>query len=218
MIEIIMEFISSLYRGIYKRLSSIVWKSRFESFGDNSFIYKPLHIKGTNIHIGDNVFINRGVWLASDPLACNGKALLKIGDGSVIGHFNEIYSTGSIIIENHVLTADRVYISDNIHGYGNIEVPILQQPIVQKKEVRIGEGTWLGVGVSVIGASIGKHCVIGSNAVVTKDIPDYCVAGGIPAKVIKRFNFATQQFENENIKQIAGGGKRFLLSYCPCAA
>ena len=201
----IMELISSLYRGIYKRLSSFVWKFRFESFGDNSFLYKPLHIKGTNIHIGDNVFINQGVWLASDPLACNGKALLKIGDGSVIGHFNEIYSTGSIVIENHVLTADRVYISDNIHGYGDIEIPILQQSIVQKKEVRIGEGSWLGVGVPVIGASVGKHCVIGSNAVVTKDIPDYCVAAGIPAKVIKRFNFTTQQFENENINKFGGG-------------
>lgn len=70
----------------------------------------------------------------------------------------------------------------------NIEIPILHQPIVQKKEVRIGEGSWLGVGVSVIGASIGKHCVIGSNAVVTKDIPDYCVAIGIPARIIKRYN------------------------------
>ena len=143
-----------------------------ESFGHNSFIYKPLYVSGTNIHIGDNVYVQYKSWLASESLTGNGEALLKIGNGCVIGHFNEIYSTHSIVIENHVLTADRVYISDNIHGYENIEIPILHQPIVQKKEVRIGEGSWLGVGVSVIGASIGKHCVIGSNAVVTKDIPD----------------------------------------------
>lgn len=136
-----------------------------ESFGHNSFIYKPLYVSGTNIHIGDNVYVQYKSWLASESLTGNGEALLKIGNGCVIGHFNEIYSTHSIVIENHVLTADRVYISDNIHGYENIEIPILHQPIVQKKEVRIGEGSWLGVGVSVIGASI-----------------------GIPARIIKRYN------------------------------
>ena len=161
-----MRSLSSIYKSIYKRSSDL----------------------GTNIHIGDNVYVQYKSWLASESLTGNGEALLKIGNGCVIGHFNEIYSTHSIVIENHVLTADRVYISDNIHGYENIEIPILHQPIVQKKEVRIGEGSWLGVGVSVIGASIGKHCVIGSNAVVTKDIPDYCVAIGIPARIIKRYN------------------------------
>lgn len=183
-----MRSLSSIYKSIYKRISTIVWKFRLESFGHNSFIYKPLYVSGTNIHIGDNVYVQYKSWLASESLTGNGEALLKIGNGCVIGHFNEIYSTHSIVIENHVLTADRVYISDNIHGYENIEIPILHQPIVQKKEVRIGEGSWLGVGVSVIGASIGKHCVIGSNAVVTKDIPDYCVAIGIPARIIKRYN------------------------------
>lgn len=104
-----------------------------ESFGHNSFIYKPLYVSGTNIHIGDNVYVQYKSWLASESLTGNGEALLKIGNGCVIGHFNEIYSTHSIVIENHVLTADRVYISDNIHGYENIEIPILHQPIVQKK-------------------------------------------------------------------------------------
>ena len=52
----------------------------------------------------------------------------------------------------------------------------------------IGEGSWLGEHVCVIGASIGKHCVIGANAVVVHDIPDYSVAVGAPARVIKKFN------------------------------
>ncbi len=94
-----------------------------------------------------------------------------------------------------MLTADRVYISDNLHGYENPNVPILKQPIKQNGTVRIGEGSWLGVGVAVIGANIGKHCVIGANAVVTKDIPNYSVAVGIPAKVIKRYNPETNKWE-----------------------
>ena len=61
--------------------------------------------------------------------------------------------------------------------------------------MEIGEGTWLGEGVCVIGAKIGKGCVIGANAVVTKDIPDYSVAVGSPAKVIKKYNSDTKRWE-----------------------
>ena len=53
-----------------------------------------------------------------------------------------------------------------------------------------GDGTWLGANVVVVGnVSISKQCVIGANSVVTKDIPDYCVATGLPAKVIKQNDF-----------------------------
>ena len=126
------------------------------------------------------------------------EAKLIIGDGCAIGHFNEIYATKSIIIENNVLTADRVYISDNLHGYENPESPVIKQPIKQNGTVHIGEGSWLGVGVAVMGANIGKHCVIGANAVVTKDIPDYSVAVGIPAKIIKRYNIESGKWEKTN--------------------
>jgi acetyltransferase-like isoleucine patch superfamily enzyme len=74
----------------------------------------------------------------------------------------------------------------------------------------IGEGSWLGENVCVIGASIGKHCVIGANSVVTKDIPDYSVAVGIPAKVIKKYNFNKCEWEkiiNGNFEVFYGGGK-----------
>ena len=125
-------------------------------------------------------------------------AYISIGNGCAIGNWNEIYSTKSIIIEDYVLTADRVYISDNLHGYIDIKSPIIEQPIKQISTVRIGEGSWLGVGVAVIGANIGKHCVIGANAVVTHDIPDYCVAVGIPAKILKRYNMNSKKWEKTN--------------------
>ena len=112
----------------------------------------------------------------------------------MIGNFNHIYSTHSIILHKDVLTADKVYISDNIHGYEDINIPIRKQPIVQKKEVEIGEGSWLGENVCVIGAKIGKHCVIGANSVVTKDIPDNCLAVGSPARVIKKYNFEKKEW------------------------
>ncbi len=188
-----------IHLALYKRITAIIWSHKLAAFGVNSLIYKPLHVGGGEISIGSRVHIQYKSWIEANPLTGEKEAYIEIGDGCVIGHFNEIYATKSIVIENDVLTADRVYISDNLHGYENPDIPIHQQPIAQNGNgVRIGEGSWLGVGVAVIGASIGKHCVIGANAVVTHDIPDYSIAVGIPAKVIKRYNFDTKQWERVN--------------------
>lgn len=99
------------------------------------------------------------------------------------------------MIEKNVLTANHVYISDNLHGYHNIKQPVLNQNIQQLNDVVIGEGSWLGENVCIIGAKVGKHCVIGANAVVTHDIPDFCVAVGVPARVIKMYNTYTGCWE-----------------------
>ena len=91
-------------------------------------------------------------------------------------------------------------LSDNTHEYRNIELAIKLQPVVDLNKVEIGKGTWLGQNVCVLGASIGKGCVIGSNSVVTKDIPDYCVAVGSPAKVIKRFDDVSGEWKHINVE------------------
>jgi acetyltransferase-like isoleucine patch superfamily enzyme len=70
----------------------------------------------------------------------------------------------------------------------------MDQPIQQIHEVEIGEGAWIGENVCIIGASVGKGCVIGANSVVTKNIPDYCVAVGAPAKIIKRYSFELNEW------------------------
>jgi acetyltransferase-like isoleucine patch superfamily enzyme len=159
-------------------------------------ILKPLKIEGAkNISIGKKSVIQYKTWLAAVPLTGEKECKIVIGNGCAIGNFNHIYATKSIVIENCVLTADKVYISDNLHGYENPDIPVIQQPIKQISEVIIGEGSWLGENVCVIGAKIGKHCVVGANSVVTKDIPDYCVVAGVPAKVIKQYNFETKRWE-----------------------
>lgn len=128
------------------------------------------------------------------PLTGYDDVHLIIENGCCIGNFNHIYSTRSIILHKNVLTADKVYISDNLHGYQDIGKPVVHQSIVQNGVVEIGEGSWLGENVCVIGAKIGKHCVIGANSVVTHDIPDYSVAVGSPAKVIKQYDFDNKKW------------------------
>jgi serine/threonine protein kinase len=87
-----------------------------------------------------------------------------------------------------------------LHSFEDISVPIKDQPIKQLKNVVIGEGCWIGEHVSIIGASIGKHSVVGANSVVTHDIPDYCVAVGSPAYIIKRYNFESRKWEKTDRK------------------
>jgi len=185
-----MNKICKVIKSIINRIIHSYNVSRFGKFGKESFIQEPLRINGSkSIFIGNHVYIQYKTWLASEPLTGEKCSKLIIEDGCTIGHFNHLYATKSIILHKNVLTADKVYISDNIHGYEDINIPIKKQPIIQKGSVEIGEGSWLGENVCVIGAHIGKHCVIGANSVVTKNIPDYCVAAGAPAKVIKRFDF-----------------------------
>lgn len=176
----------------YKAFVHSRYKRKFRAMGNTSFIRQPLKIDGwQNISIGENVIISYKTWLAALPLTGSPVCELTIGDGCCIGNFNHIYATRKIVFGKKVLTADKVYISDNLHCYENIQLPVLAQPIRQVNDVYIGDGSWLGENVCVIGSSIGKNCVIGANAVVTKDIPDYCIAVGNPAKIIKRYCLET---------------------------
>lgn len=187
----------NIWNKILAKIQALVnYSYSFHHYGRKSLILRPLQIDGKeNISIGDYVVVGEQSWLAAMPLTGNEHPLLIIGNKCVLGHFNHIYATSEIVFEDSVLTADKVYISDNLHSYANPSKPIIEQPIKQMEKIRIGEGTWIGENVCIIGASIGKHCTIGANSVVTHDIPDYSVAVGAPARVIKRYNFEAQQWE-----------------------
>ena len=191
-----------ILRLIYFPIKVLIWRKwriLLKSFGHKSQLVSPLSLDGKkNISIGNQVYVGYKTWLAALPLTGEKSCLLELQDGVTIGHFNHIYATKKIILEKDVLTADRVYISDNLHGYSDIYMPIKNQPIIQHGEVVIGEGSWLGENVCVLGAKIGKHCVIGANSVVTRDIPDYSVAVGAPAKIIKRYDFTTETWRETN--------------------
>lgn len=184
------------YNAIIIRVITLLYQHSFKNFGKKSYLNFPLKIAGAeNISIGHNTFIGYKSWLAAVPhTGFDKECSLVIDDGVSIGNFAHIYATKKIHIQKSVLIADKVYISDNLHSYEDISTPIIEQEIIQKDEVIIGQGSWIGEGVCIIGAKIGKNCVIGANAVVTKDIPDYCVVVGIPAKIIKRYCFEQQKW------------------------
>lgn len=140
----------------------------------------------------DYIIENKGAFQKQDYLY---NPQIRIGEGTQIGRFLLLSCTNNIDIGKNVLMSERVFISDNIHEYSDIDTPIMFQPLSRTNRVVIGNDTWIGVGVSIFGnVSIGKHCVIGANSVVNRDIPDYCVAVGSPAKVVKRYNHETNEW------------------------
>lgn len=183
-------------RLLIKQIKTIYISRKFRSVGRKSHIEWPLRIQdGKNISIGSRCHIGKLCWLAAMPLTSSTNCRLTIGDGCQIGDLNHVFCTSSITFEEEVLTANGVYITDNLHDYSNPRVSVMHQPIKQLKPVVIGRGCWIGENVSIIGASIGRNSVIGANSVVTHSIPDYCVAVGAPARIIKRYNFNSGAWE-----------------------
>jgi lipopolysaccharide O-acetyltransferase len=142
------------------------------------------------IEIGDQVFIGACSWL--QVIVTNGccdKPAIRIGDGTAISGFCTITAVRQVVIGKRVLIARYVYISDHCHAHSSLAHAILDQGITGVKSVHIRDGAWLGQGVIVCpGVTIGRNAVIGANSVVRHDIPDYCVAAGVPAKVIRRID------------------------------
>ena len=186
--------IQRIFRKINQFIFWIFYKKSFHFLSRSSLFNSPFRIDGSGgISVGDRTSFQRGVWLYCCGID-NIQANLSIGRSGVFGYNNHITCVRSVTIGDFVLTSNNVYISDNIHEYEDITKPIIDQAIKFKRAVEIGDGSWIGENVSIIGASVGRNSVIGANSVVTHDIPDYSVAVGAPAKVIKRFDFYLQEW------------------------
>lgn len=150
--------------------------------GKNVYIGKHCALKGKS-----NIVLDDGVTVRPYAQIWSGGGTVRIGRGSEIGERCRISIANSLEIGEKVLLSPNVYITDCDHEYRNIDVPVIEQGIVQKGQaVSIGDGSYIGINTVIVGnVKIGKHCVIGANSVVTKDVPDYSVAVGIPARVIK---------------------------------
>jgi acetyltransferase-like isoleucine patch superfamily enzyme len=166
---------------------------QFGRFGTGSIICFPQTtiFNERYIHIGSSTMIGSHVALSAGMMPgqeCVTDPVVRIGDRCLIGRGSGIVGHFSIDIGNDVWTGHYVYITDQNHGYENTDLPISQQTQIERA-VSIGDGSWLGAGTVVLpGANIGKHVAVGANSVVTGTLPDYCVAVGSPARVIKQYS------------------------------
>ena len=129
------------------------------------------------------------------------KKLIIIGDNVEINDYVHINASEKVEIGKNVLIASKVYISDTNHGnYSGIiqdsPLTIPNKRILSTKPVIIEDNVWIGESVSIMpGIRIGKGSIIGANSVVTKSIPEFSIAVGIPAIVIKYYNFEKKVWE-----------------------
>ena len=125
----------------------------------------------------------------------DGNARVEIGDGSSLGRGCIVAAANRVIIGKKVLIAHNVFIADTQHEYRDTKTPIIDQGITTDQvTVTIGDGAWIGANALVLGANVGKQSVVGANSVVLNDVPDYSVAVGNPAKVIKSYDFSKEQW------------------------
>ncbi len=153
----------------------IRYNTRMDVFPFNSFKI------GSKSIIEDFATINNGV---GDVL---------IGSNTGIGLHNVII--GPVTIGDNVMLAQNIVISGLNHGYEDVSLPTRQQKVITK-QIIIEDDVWIGANsVITAGVHIGRHTIIGAGSVVTKNIPEYTVAAGNPARIIKTYNFKTKCWE-----------------------
>lgn len=124
-------------------------------------------------------------------------AVLSIGDRTQIHPFVHIGATSGVEIGSDCLFASHVYITDHDHDWRDGSKPVSSSRVLLTAPVTIGDGVWLGERVCVLkGVTIGDGAIVGAGSVVTKDIPARCIAVGSPARVVKRWNDETREWES----------------------
>jgi acetyltransferase-like isoleucine patch superfamily enzyme len=142
---------------------------------------------GVKLEVGREatVALGRWSWLGHGCKLRAHEGHISIGAKSVLGQECTISAYQHVSIGRECIIADRAMLIDFDHGMVEIERPIREQGIY-KRDVRVGHNVWMGYGACVLrGVTVGDNCVIGTNSVVTKDVPDNSVVGGVPARVIR---------------------------------
>jgi acetyltransferase-like isoleucine patch superfamily enzyme len=168
------------------KLFSLAVGGAFAEFGARSVIEPPVRLQGeARIAIGNDVFVGAGSWLQVLAGPDRGVAL-SIGDGTSIAGSCVLSAAVSIRLGRKVLLARNVYVADHSHAFADTSRAVLDQGIAKVAPVEIGDGAWLGQNVVVgPGVRIGRGAVVGANSVVLEDVPDYSVAVGAPARVVR---------------------------------
>ena len=131
------------------------------------------------------VELGRWSWLGHGcKIRCH-EGVVSIGAKTVLGQECTISAYQHVSIGRECVIADRVMLIDFDHGMVEVERPIRLQGIY-KRDVRVGNNVWIGYGACILrGVTVGDNAVIGTNAVVTHDVPANAVVGGVPAQVIR---------------------------------
>lgn len=180
-------FLSLIKLSIWVIRTKFVWrKARIIRF--------PFDLRGKKyIEVSEGFTTGVGCRLEAYPR--EERKVLHIGKNVQINDYVHISAMQNVTIGDNVLIASKVYISDLNHGNykgtnqdSPLTIPSSRE--LSANPVIIKENVWIGEGVCIMpGVTIGVGCIVGASSVVTKNIPDYCIAVGSPAKTIRKYDF-----------------------------
>ncbi len=159
------------------------------SFHHTSRVCRP---RASRISLGNSVSLREYAWLSVATEDPSGEPTIVLEDNCHVGFGSIISAKNRVYLERDVLVGQMVLIVDHNHAYEDINVPVIDQGITEGGTVRIGQGSWIGHGASIIcprgELTIGRNCVIAANSMVVRSIPDYSVAAGSPATIIRQYD------------------------------
>jgi lipopolysaccharide O-acetyltransferase len=161
------------------------------------------HLRGlASISMGEDFSSGEGLWLEAITSYGDERFAPKlvIGKHVRVSHWSHIACTNSVVIGDHVLIGSKVIITDHNHGFFGADatspaIPPAQRPLERDRFVRIEANVWLGDGVVVCpGVTMGEGSIAGANAVVTTDVPPFTLVAGVPARPIRRYDVAKEEW------------------------
>lgn len=199
------EILTSLFGPIPGALGYLsrrsLYRALFRHLGQGVILGKGLGIRHPKrISLGDRVAIDDyGLLDGSAELSVESEVIIsrncvlqaksgpvRIGRRTDIGCNGVIGSHAGIFVGESVLIAANCYIGGGQYRSESLELPFMDQGLYSNGPVVIGDASWLGAGAVVLdGVRIGKSCIVGAGAVVTKNVPDYAIVAGVPARIIK---------------------------------
>jgi acetyltransferase-like isoleucine patch superfamily enzyme len=195
-------FAGTLVKRVLKRIwLDLFWRPYRICLGEETYVRRPMICNEPHrLAIGSRCTIGPGLkvqtldhWFEQrfDPK-------VEIGEDTYIGGNCELVSACGIRIGKGCTLSDNIYINDAAHGLDPRDGLMPDRPLVTKGIIQIGDGSFLGRGVTVLpGVTLGMNCVVGSGSVVTRSAPEYCMLAGNPARIVARFDLDTGQWKRE---------------------
>lgn len=183
------------WKNFKNNLYSYWISNSIKNCGIGFHIQSPVNIKGSKyMSIGSNFFSGDRLRLECwDEFAgVKFSPELRIGDNVAMNFNVHIGCIFKVTIGNNVLFGSNILITDHQHGFiDQRDIPLspVKRKLWSSGSVKVEDDVWIGENVCIMpNVTIGRGCIIGANSVVTKSFPQYCVIGGIPAKIIKKLN------------------------------
>ena len=177
----------------YER-NSLPWnraRIHWELMRREAFARWPLHgnvleaMREGRLEIGAQTLFEPGVWLTAPA-----PARIRIGGGTFLNLGVMVAAAELVEIGEHCMFANGCFVTDADHRFDDPDKPVPWQGFTSKGPTRVGDNVWCGANVVITGGvTVGRRSVIGANSVVTEDIPEFSVAAGVPARVLRRIEY-----------------------------